>query len=439
MLGQVQSVFREMLFGESADFQHHIIIRKLVIFVGAILIAHSELETGGIGKIEKMFYLAAILSSFWVDGFLRAALSYVPKLKEAKKVDFLNIIEGRILLFGVLAFIFSFLLFQLLAWFFQLQFSRVSFLVFLCGHLLSILSLSKVHSLYILDRKDLIRIANYVYLIMALLPFVLMLIQAGLSVFVYAYLICHLSVFFVLWALGSFQKLNFRKPMRSFSRMAYLLMLYSVINQIAIYFDAWLVGWYYEDDAVFALFRYGSREFPLFTVLALSMSSAAVLKMANNSKLGLRFIKKQTENYLTVVLVLGIMIMLSVRYWFPALFGERFLQVALLFNCYVLLVLSYAIFPQSILISKGSTRALLWISGVENVVHILLSVLLISRFGFYGIAFAAITSYLLEKALQCVYLYKRYQIHPGSYIPLRRYIVFVFILLSGFVLSYYLF
>ena len=67
---------------------------------------------------------------------------------------------------------------------------------------------------------------------------------------------------------------------------------------------------------------------------------------------------------------LGILLMLSSKWIFPAVFNAQFSDSYVYFNIYLLLLIPRLIFPQSVLIAGGQTRVQLYISIAEFVVNI---------------------------------------------------------------------
>jgi hypothetical protein len=71
------------------------------------------------------------------------------------------------------------------------------------------------------------------------------------------------------------------------------LMLSNVVSNLMLLFDNWLVGWHFGDPAVFAVYRYGAREFPLATALVGALGVAMIPLLSSSPALGLEELESQ--------------------------------------------------------------------------------------------------------------------------------------------------
>jgi peptidoglycan biosynthesis protein MviN/MurJ (putative lipid II flippase) len=122
--------------------------------------------------------------------------------------------------------------------------------------------------------------------------------------------------------------------------------------------------------------------------------------------------------------------MLCSPFLFEYIFGLTYKNSALIFNIYLLLALTQLFFPQSILIARGDTRLLWYISLAELAVNIIASVLLMRTMGMIGIVWGTLIAYVFEKIILMIVAYRRYQIIPSNILNvpvLSGYTVLLFI------------
>ena len=70
---------------------------------------------------------------------------------------------------------------------------------------------------------------------------------------------------------------------------------YAILSGIAPIYDSWLVQRFYEDKSIFAIFRYGAREFPLTVTLAIGLGTALVPLVSQNLSQGVKEIRLRSK------------------------------------------------------------------------------------------------------------------------------------------------
>ncbi|NRB65626.1 MAG: polysaccharide biosynthesis C-terminal domain-containing protein [Saprospiraceae bacterium] len=101
-----------------------------------------------------------------------------------------------------------------------------------------------------------------------------------------------------------------------------------------------------------------------------------------------------------------------------------------IFNTYLLIIASRLIFSRTVLIGLQDNKVVLWISVVDLLTNVIVSIWFISLWGLTGVALATVVAYSLEKALICAYLHKKHQIPVGAYTDLRWWSGYSIILLA---------
>ena len=81
-------------------------------------------------------------------------------------------------------------------------------------------------------------------------------------------------------------------------------------------------------------------------------------------------------------------------------------------------------FPQTILIGFQKTRIIFWVSVLETLVNVILSMWLVQIFGLVGIALGTFLAYLFEKIVLALYLFTKHSIRFQQYIPVNWFIIY---------------
>ena len=163
-------------------------------------------------------------------------------------------------------------------------------------------------------------------------------------------------------------------------------------------------------DQDFNIFRYGSREFPLFMVLANSFS--IVLGGLSAEKYNAvdywSNLRKSHRRLLHQIMPLACLFILSSQFIFATLFSETFIPSAVIFNILTLTVVARVLFPQSILLGLGNARISFYASIFEFAVGLLMVVVLTPIFGIAGAACGLVLAYFAEKSLLIYFCYKQH-------------------------------
>jgi O-antigen/teichoic acid export membrane protein len=209
------------------------------------------------------------------------------------------------------------------------------------------------------------------------------------------------------------------------------LVLYGLIGGFMQTFNNWLVNFHFHgDERLFALFRYGAREFPLALALADGLNAAMIPEIAKNLELGLEKIKDQQRRLMHTLYPLTLFLLLTSKWWFPAVFSSAYVDSVPVFNAFLLLLISRIVFTRTILSGMQDNNITLWISGAELATNVLLGFWWIQKWGLVGVALANVVAYGVEKVLQMLYLYQRYKIKPAKYLDFRWWLFYSLILLG---------
>ena len=250
------------------------------------------------------------------------------------------------------------------------------------------------------------------------------------------YVLAIIRLVWLFFLVKKYGKVDWHFPsLKPYWHISIPLIGYALISGFPPIFDNWLVGWFFQDNRSFAIFRYGARELPLAMALANALSTAMVPEVNKDQTLAFKTLKNKSLQLYHLLFPLSIILMLTSAWWFPKLFNNDFTESAAIFNVFLLVVVSRLVFPQTILIALKETKVILGISILELILNILLSIILVQQFGLVGIAFGTVIAYWFEKLAIGIYLYFKHGISWGKYTPVGWLVGYSLILVLAFLFS----
>ena len=214
------------------------------------------------------------------------------------------------------------------------------------------------------------------------------------------------------------------------------LILYAVSIGVARSFDAWLVARHF-DEASFAIFRYGAREFPMVIAFAAGLSTIMIPKLKGLAALG--ELKSRSTRLMHMCYPVVAIVMLFSPVLFEQLFGLAYKESALIFNIYLLLTLTQLVFPQTVLMARGDTKVLWYISLAELIVNVIASLILLKYFGLIGIVWGTLIAFVFEKTVLLTAVRKKYGIHPTQLMNYQVLAMYVVLLVVIFISAKWMF
>jgi O-antigen/teichoic acid export membrane protein len=171
-----------------------------------------------------------------------------------------------------------------------------------------------------------------------------------------------------------------------------------LLSGSAQYIDGFLIS-YNFNEASFAVFKYGAKELPFIGMLIVAFSNALTPKFSKpeNRLMAINELKAGTNKLMNYMFPLSIVFVLSSKYLYPIVFNENFAESAIIFNIYILLVITRFLLPRTILIGIKDTRPIFYSSLFEIILNVLLSVIFIQLWGMIGVAIATVIAYLFDK------------------------------------------
>lgn len=188
----------------------------------------------------------------------------------------------------------------------------------------------------------------------------------------------------------------------------------------------------------FADYRIGAREFPLFLIMCNSMSNVMSGRLAETQRdgdlqKGLAELKEKTNKLMHLLFPLGIIFILFSKNIFHFLY-PAFDRSYIIFNFYVLLLISRLVFPQTILLGLRQNKSIAWASVIEILVNIILANILLKFMSIQGVATAMVVAFIAEKIF-LISACKSKGINYLELIPGKTYLLYSTILLIVFFLS----
>ena len=412
--------------------QFFMLCRQSGIILSSIVLARF-LPVESVGTIEMLMLCGYLMTFFWSDALIKGFLANVQKLSSLYSVSsflwlyFLGGLVAMLLLFAGKSF------------FIPLFTSRPE----LEGLELFILYQALIIPVWIAPLTGLLKGQNNVLVSLYVLIGPAFACWAGLTGLpgiagVLSGLFCYALVGFV-WLLTKTQStpgLKLLGILRIIWPATWPLVLYAVSIGIARSFDAWLVARNF-DDASFAIFRYGAREFPLVMALSAGLSMMMIPKLDDDHSLA--ELKSRSVRLMHMCYPIVAVFILFSPVLFEFFFGQEYRTSALIFNIYLLLTLTQTFFPQSIMTSRGDTKLLWYISLAELVVNVVSSLILMKYFGIIGIVWGTLIAYVFEKIVLLFTIQFRYKIQPGSIISFPVWFGYVLCLSIVFILSRWVF
>ncbi len=425
----------------TAAVQFNQILRQASLVIISILLAKSGLTTHDIGDYESLLFIGTTLSYFWLNALIQTSLTFIPSVIESEKP---KTIFNIFLIFNSL----SVVLFILLYFFkypialFLTEKTDLPYFELYAVYLVLNFPPLLLESLWIVENRPLSIIA-YAIVSHILLPFAIALPLWLGKPFVWSfYGMITVAIMRYIWLLINTLQNNSSRIMslniiRTFLILALPLMAYSFLNGFVTSFTNWIVNWFHNGDThIFAVFRYGAREFPLALALATGLSNSMIPVIAQNTTEGFAVLKRKSERLLHILFPTSIVLMLTAKTLFPIVFNPSFADSANVFCVFLLLLTSRALFPQAILLALKETKTMLWISIIETIVIVVLSFLLIKPFDTEGVAWAWVIGFLLEKVLIVTFLKRRYQIGVQEYTNIRLYLGYSLLLMGSYMIQW---
>jgi O-antigen/teichoic acid export membrane protein len=417
------------------------ILRAGSHFIVAILLVKIGLGKAEIGQYEWMLWLGTFCTTFWINALLQTLPFTRSQLPTERQDAF---VRGTFMLFSLAGAV----ILLALAMAHPIVLPLATGLPQLPGlnwfllHLIFHVGTYPVEIWYLIkqDGKAIIYwgLATFMVASAALLLPIWLTgdLQTGLM-FLAAF--SALRWVFAAWlAFRAGRSLPYRADLALWLRTATPMIGQAFIAHLIISYDAWLLGQYQADSSTFALFRYASREFPL----SLAMSTAlgiSMLPMLSGGWRGahlndqLAIMRSKTNYLMAIVFPVGILLVCFAKPLFVLAFDDTFAAAAPIFSVYMLLTLARVLLPTTLLIAKGDTKPLFFISILELCLKVVSGYLFYHWFGLIGLAWSAVLCSVFDKFCVAAYLHHRYSVAIWQYVDMWRYLIWCGLLVASVV------
>lgn len=420
--------------GNISSLQLFQLLRFSTFLLIGIVFTKTNLGKIEIGQYETVLFVAGAISFFWLNGLIQGLLSLFKK-EEKHSSQFFNVFI-LLSIFSLIAILFLILFEKSIAGA-MLQKTEIPFLKYLSVYLLFSVPASLVEYIYLLKEKAK-SIVNY-----GIISYSAMLLMVTLPVLFnqsieYSIIGLVLSAIIrYVWLLVLLVKHSIWQISLDFIvehvKLSIPLVLSAVLSGSAQYIDGFIVTSHF-DEATFAVFRYGAREFPLVLLLANAFSTAMIPRFSNQENLSevLHEIKAYSIKLMHFLFPLSI-VLIGITHWlFPIVFNTGFSESATIFNIYLLLIISRLFFPQTILIGLKNTSLIAWASFLEITINVSLSLWFVVLWGLPGIAYATIVAYIFEKLFLAFMLVKKTGISARKYMNISLHLTYSLLLVIVF-------
>ena len=420
MLTRLRSQFRLSTVSSLQIFQ---LTRYAGFMLISICFAQLGIPKSEIGQFEGFLLLMSFFSFFWIAGLMNSMLATYPRETDHGKKQLLFTTFCLILGLSAVAGVVQLTVRGSLLGLAYLLFNNASYVV--------------EYILFLQERRRSLIIYGVT---MAVVQFLLCVIPA------YVYHDAHYAIYglliaaaikfiYIQYLLSRHTIMEFEfSRVRALLLLALPLMLSFFVNGSAEYIDGAVVTHYFT-LADFGVFRYGSREFPLFTILAATLSMSLIPRVAENLNAGLHSIKRESLKYMHFFFPLAIVLILSGKWLFTVFFTPQFAESGRVFTALMLLTIPRLMFPQTILTAMKENKLVLAAAILEMLINIVASVALVHSFGLVGVAYGTVLAFIAEKVIMAAILYYKHSISPSRYIALGPFSVYTLLLVLSYLVS----
>ncbi len=412
------------------------LMRQGAVLAVAVLLAKSGLSTAEIGVYEKLLYIGFLLSTFWVSGLAQGLLSLYPRLDSAARpgllwdvylfflglaglTAFLCLGAKRIVLTGLISA------------------PDLPYFDLFIAYLVLQLPAYLLENYYLLHERPwanfwfgVVSSTGYILAIVAP-PWLGMPFQWSFYGLIVLALIKHAWLLLFLFQSG--RPVFNRGLMTRWLVLSWPLVGYALIAGINQSLDSWLISFRFPgQEHLFAVYRYGARELPFALAMTQAFTTALIPVIAGDLERGMDQLKNKSRKLFHLLFPPSILLMLTSWWLFPVIFNQVFSESVLIFNIFILILVSRLVFSRSIMIALGDNKASLWILLAEVAAHLLLSSFLLTWFGLAGAAWGTLLAYTLEKVLASIYLYRKHGIPVGKYLDISLFIGYSTVLIIAF-------
>ena len=386
---------------------------------------------------ELLFFAAHLLSFAWSTGVNNALLAYYPTLGDERKG--VMIFNAALLMLFISVVITSIFLFfrepimGLLTDNADLPYTSWIAIFLMCSPAAIL-----VQSIYLL-REEPRKITFNTHVI-----FILQLIVVAVAILIFG-TVKALVIGVVLWSIFKFMWLismliKYATPsfdstlFKTFGLFSIPLILQFVLSNGMEYVDGIIVNQYF-DAKEFPVFRYGSKELPITVILVVSLTSAMIPLAVNNLGETLTEIKVRTKKLMHILFPLSAVLILISPIIYRLVYSDEYIASAQLFNVYLLILSTRILLPQVVMYANQRNGALLWMTIIELLVNVGLSIWWAQSMGLVGIAYATVVANICHSGMMILYNKYSLKVDSSRYIPWKSYGLYLMLLFGSYMAS----
>lgn len=422
------------------------LLRFVTFLIISIVFTKSHLSRAQIGNWELFLFISSLLSFFWVTGIIQSLLTLYSRNRtfredgEAEGRKSPEIFNAFLLIsfFSVLVFAMGIPVKVILSS--SATEPEIPYANLLLLYILVSNPVTLIEYIYLLNKRP-HRILQYgIYTYGAQMLLVMAPVLAGFDEKSAIWGLFVITGVRWVWLIILLRRYTLLKVSYDFIRehlkVGLPLIITFLISGSAQYIDGIIVSARYADPGVFAMYRYGAKEFPLVLLLANGLSNALLPRFSTREGMreALVTLRQRSDRLIKYLFPISIATMLVARWVYPRLFTPEFTRSADVFLIYLLLIIPRLVFPQTIVIGRRKTNVILIAAAIEIGVNVPLSLMLIRPYGVVGVALATFAVYFLEKLFLIYYVWKKMKIRPAEYIPVARWLIWSALLIILFVL-----
>ncbi len=421
----------------SRVFQFFQITRQVSTILIAILLAKSSLGVEEIGLYEQLLFLGYTLSFFWLNGLTQGFMAVHTRLDAEIQAHLERLVSGSFLMIG--------LCMGILSWICSIWLSHVFtggvvqseswtlFALFFFPFQIT----SLVEHLYLV-RKNKAGLMSWsvfssiILIVCLLIPiWIWDSLQAGLWGLVCYGWMRMIWMFTLVRPSFSFQ--HHLEVIKQWGKISWPLIGYGIAGGATVVVDGWIINDHYQDASIFAIFKYGARELPFSLALASAVGTASISVLVTHWSTGLEEIKRRITRVSHILFPITFFLVATSSWWFSKLFTEAFAESGMIFNIYLMILVSRIILTGPILTAKGATPVILWTGVLELLVNVCLSLVFIQYWGIAGVAWGTVIAYTFEKVVHMVYLKYKWQVSVSQYLPTKLIALYTTILVGIYI------
>lgn len=388
---------------------------QILLGIIPVKIGYAVNETS---QLELYLFYGAALSFFTTSALNKTLLT-----NNAEKSEFTVLLSSVVLAFGS----------AILAFFIANKVNGLSPLL-LSGLVLTLPLANSIEHFILIHRKiKALYSFSLIYATLYLIVICLLFFnQRSISEVISAIIGIHL--------LKSLLVLVFAKARRPLNFQSDLFQTYMSFMGIALlgglmnYLDGFILNYLYPEYP-FSVFRYGARELPFLNIIFTSLAAGFILIIQKQTDWASQMKKRLHILLLWSFPFVGILFFIS-PYAYEWAFSPEYRISATFFNIYLLMLLFRVMIGQSILMAYRKEKVLLFLSGIELIGNIVLSIILGIIWGVFGIMSATVLAYAIHKILLLIYLKRKMSLRIGNFFPVKSYIALASILILSFYLSW---